>query len=144
MIKHKKSEFKVVQLTLKEDGVLIYPNEIKLPLQSSSEKKGICIQIIPPIVKNQVELNRGLCHSRFYANITLEAINDDIHLPKAGTLLTSGDIVIKVTQKRKKCFPECSLVQQGEKCSLVNSVIFAEVLSTTPIEVKLSDKFYIL
>ena len=81
---------------------------------------------------------RGLCFVRFTADITLECIN----LPPTGTLLKCGDLVLEILPERKKCWPECVLVQNKRSCPLKDGVRFARVV--VPGALHLDSKFEIV
>lgn len=66
---------------------------------------------------------KGLCYRRFVADITL----DCEQMPKKGTLLMSGDVVLGILPERKKCWPECELLQDKLPCPLINGVRYAWV-----------------
>ncbi len=66
----------------------------------------------------------GLCTGRFTPGITFEGNADGL---KSGMLYVLGTAVIRVTQKGKRCFPDCALAQAGNTCGLAQNAVFAEV-----------------
>jgi len=82
--------------------------------------------------------HRGLCFNRFAADITL----DCTQLPAAGTLMKCGDLVLGILPERKKCWPECELLQEKLPCPLRDGVRYAWVES--PGRVDLSDSFTVV
>lgn len=68
----------------------------------------------------------GLCIKRFYANIVISGLKDkDINM---SVKLFIGESIIQITKAKKKCFKECSLVQNNNICTLPNSTLFAKVI----------------
>ena len=80
-------------------------------------------------------MKRGLCFKRFVADITL----DCEQMPPTGTLLKSGDLVIGILPERKRCWPECELLQENLPCPLIEGVRYAWVES--PGALSLGDYF---
>lgn len=68
-------------------------------------------------------LQRGLCFKKFVADITL----DCEEMPPTGTLLKSGDLVLGILPERKRCWPECELLQNKLPCPLIDGVRYANV-----------------
>ncbi|MEA3326150.1 MAG: hypothetical protein U9R53_02440 [Chloroflexota bacterium] len=71
---------------------------------------------------NQAEI-RGLCYKRFTADITL----DCKQMPETGARISSGELVLGILPERKKCWPECILLQKKLPCPLINGVRYASV-----------------
>ena len=66
---------------------------------------------------------RGLCYKRFVADITL----DCDQMPPTDALLKSGDLVIGILPERKRCWPECDLLEADLPCPLIEGVRYAWV-----------------
>jgi hypothetical protein len=66
---------------------------------------------------------RGLCYKRFAADITL----DCEQMPPTGALLKSGNLVLGILSERKRCWPECKLLQDKLPCPLIDGVRYARV-----------------
>jgi len=81
---------------------------------------------------------RGLCYLRFTADITLNCEQ----MPSTGALLKCGDLVLEILPERKKCWPECILVQNKRPCPLKDGVRFARVV--VPGVLHIDSKFEII
>ena len=68
---------------------------------------------------------RGLCYEKFTADITLECEQ----MPPTDTLLQCGELVLGILPERKRCWPECILLQQKLPCPLIDGVRYAWVES---------------
>ncbi len=66
---------------------------------------------------------RGLCFKKFIADITI----DRDQMPPTNTLLKSGDLVLSILPERKRCWPECELLQNKLPCPLIDGVRYARV-----------------
>ena len=83
-------------------------------------------------------VRRGLCYQRFTADITL----DCDPMPLTGSRLNCGELTLVILPERKKCWPECELLQEKEPCPLREGVRYARVES--PGMLCLGDTFEIL
>ncbi len=70
----------------------------------------------------------GLCFERFLETVRISGI--DAGILKEGVILKIGRAVFKVTEYRKKCYPECAIVKSGRVCALVRDARFLKVIST--------------
>ena len=66
---------------------------------------------------------RGLCYKKFVADITLECEQ----MPPTGTLLKAKNLVLGILPERKRCWPECELLQNKLPCPLIDGVRYATV-----------------
>lgn len=66
---------------------------------------------------------RGLCFTKFTADITL----DCDEMPGTGTILSNGDLKIRILSERKRCWPECVLLKRKLPCPLIDGVRYAWV-----------------
>ena len=66
---------------------------------------------------------RGLCFKKFVADITV----DCEQMPQTGALLKSGDLVLQILPERKRCWPECELLEKKLPCPLIDGVRYASV-----------------
>jgi len=71
---------------------------------------------------DQAEL-RGLCYKKFTADITLECEK----MPETGTIIGNGDLKLGILPERKRCWPECVLLQRKLPCPLMDGVRYAWV-----------------
>jgi len=69
---------------------------------------------------------RGLCFKKFVADITV----DCPEMPPSGVLLKSGDLVLGILPERKRCWPECELLEKKLPCPLIDGVRYAWVDTT--------------
>ena len=74
-----------------------------------------------------------LCHSRFNENITI--CGTDASIIQSGMILSSGDVVLEITDETKRCHEECELFKAGETCSLAGLNLFARVVKGGIIQV---------
>jgi cyclic pyranopterin monophosphate synthase len=74
-----------------------------------------------------------LCYSRYNENITIMGI--DASIIQSGMLLSSGDVVLEITEATKHCHDECELFKAGETCSLAGLNLFARVVKGGTIRV---------
>jgi len=65
----------------------------------------------------------GLCYARFTADITL----DSDHMPDAGTIIGTDGLQLGILPERKRCWPECELLQNKLPCPLIDGVRYAWV-----------------
>ncbi len=75
----------------------------------------------------------GLCFERFIETVRISGIEADTLKP--GVLLKAGTALFEVTEYRKKCYPECSIIQTGRVCSLFTDARFLKVLTTGKVAV---------
>ena len=66
---------------------------------------------------------RGLCFKKFVADITI----DCEQMPPTGTLLKSSHLVLQILSERKRCWPECVLLEKKLPCPLIEGVRYARV-----------------
>jgi MOSC domain-containing protein YiiM len=69
---------------------------------------------------------RGLCSSRFRANISISGSND----MSAGQRLEAGEAILEITGETKRCYEECPLHKEGKTCVLAGKNLFARVLKS--------------
>lgn len=70
----------------------------------------------------------GLCFSRFLETIRIRGINPAFF--KTGSIIKIGKAVLQVSKSRKKCYPECKIIQDTRHCALSRDVRFCKVLQT--------------
>lgn len=83
-------------------------------------------------------LKRGLCFRRFTADITL----DCTQMPAIGTCLKCGELILRILPERKRCWPECKLLQERLPCPLIDGVRYA--LVEKPGLLRLGDLFTVM
>jgi hypothetical protein len=81
---------------------------------------------------------RGLCFKKFVADITV----DCEQMPPTGALLKSGDFILQILPERKRCWPECELLEKKLPCPLIDGVRYAGVY--TPGNLCTEDAFTII
>jgi len=86
---------------------------------------------------NQAEL-RGLCYQKFTADITLDCES----LPDTNEIISAGELKLGILPERKRCWPECILLEKGFPCPLIEGVRYAWV--ETPGELNLGDVFTLI
>jgi len=67
---------------------------------------------------------KGLCFARFRENILIEGLPEDL---KSGGLLRVGDVVLRISERGKRCYDACALFSEKMPCRLSRSVAFAAV-----------------
>ena len=80
---------------------------------------------------------RGLCYKKFVADITIACEQ----MPPTGALLKSSDLVLQILPERKRCWPECELLEKKLPCPLIEGVRYARV--ETPGKASFGDNFSI-
>lgn len=76
---------------------------------------------------------RGLCTSRFYANLIIDDLNID-NL-KIDDIWQIGQSIIQIRIIGKRCFKECGLFRNKGYCPLLKSVAFGKVIKDGIISV---------
>ncbi|MDF1521006.1 MAG: hypothetical protein RQ728_07115 [Brevefilum sp.] len=66
---------------------------------------------------------RGLCFKKFRADITLECE----HMPDTNAALVFGDLKLVILPERKRCWPDCILLEKNLPCPLIDGVRYARV-----------------
>lgn len=66
---------------------------------------------------------RGLCFKKFKADITLECEQ----MPDTDAALAIGELKLIILPERKRCWPECELLQKDLPCPLIEGVRYARV-----------------
>ena len=72
---------------------------------------------------------RGLCYEKFTADIIVECDQ----MPDTDTRIQSGDVVLEILPERKRCWPECVLLERELPCPLIEGVRYARVVKTGEI-----------
>jgi MOSC domain-containing protein YiiM len=73
----------------------------------------------------------GLCFFRFLETIQIQEIKADDF--KTGAEIQIGEVILKVSKPRKKCYSECKIIQDERHCALFMDVRFCRVLQTGTI-----------
>ncbi len=73
----------------------------------------------------------GLCFPRFLETIRIQGIKADDF--KTDAEIQVGEVILKVSKPRKKCYSECKIIQDGRHCALSRDVRFCRVLQTGTI-----------
>ena len=68
---------------------------------------------------------RGLCYKKFKADITLECED----MPGTDTILGYEYLKLGILPERKRCWPECVLLEKDLPCPLIDGVRYARVES---------------
>ena len=66
---------------------------------------------------------RGLCYKKFTADITLQCEK----MPESNAILGAGELKIGILPERKRCWPECILLEKNLPCPLIDGVRYAWV-----------------
>lgn len=74
----------------------------------------------------------GLCIQRFVETLLIDLSPD---VMAVGDQLIICDVIIEVTRKGKRCFPECQLIKNGQTCPLVHEPLFGKVIKGGTIRV---------
>ncbi len=90
------------------------------------------LSLLPLHFREEIEKGKvtGLCISRFTENISYTGNS----ILKEGEVYKIGDVIIKISSIRKKCFPECQERIKNKHCILVKSVSYAKIISSGIIE----------
>ena len=77
---------------------------------------------------------KGLCSSRFRANITIEGT--DTTLLQQGTLFYIGEAVMEISSVSKKCYGQwCKLYSKESPCPIPTGCYFAKVVRSGEVKV---------
>ena len=79
------------------------------------------------------DTREGFCFSRFYETVQVDGVSLE-GLPE-GTRFSAGDVVMEITELKKRCFPECKIIQGGSVCVLIEGVVIARVVKTGKMSV---------
>jgi len=66
---------------------------------------------------------RGLCFNKFKADITIECEQ----MPDTDAALAIGELKLVILPERKRCWPECVLLERYLPCPLIEGVRYAWV-----------------
>lgn len=136
-------EIKVVALKLKDkEGKINYLDRSYFDKDNGMIGEGVFrkenrqISILSESVRNQIdrEEKKGLCLLKFYENITIKGL--DARLIHVGQIFQIGETLQEVTSIGKKCFDGCKLFQAGERCGLVDNVIFTKIIKNGKIKIE--------
>jgi MOSC domain-containing protein YiiM len=70
----------------------------------------------------------GLCFPRFLETLRISGARPENF--ETGTKIHIGLAILEVSMPRKKCYPECKIIQDRRHCSLSSDVRFCKVIST--------------
>jgi hypothetical protein len=66
---------------------------------------------------------RGLCFKKFMADITIECEQ----MPDTDAALCFGELKLVILPERKRCWPDCILLEKNLPCPLIDGVRYARV-----------------
>jgi hypothetical protein len=66
---------------------------------------------------------RGLCYKKFKADITIECKQ----MPDTDAALVFGELKLVILSERKRCWPDCTLLEKNLPCPLIDGVRYARV-----------------
>lgn len=92
--------------------------------KSPREISLISLEAVNDIQANYMD---GLCTKRFKANLEIANLRVD-ELTIGSQLRIGDDVILEVTAKGKRCFPNCVIVERGSMCPLTSHVLFAKVI----------------
>ena len=97
--------------------------------------------MLPLKVRQAIErsLEDGLCFSRFVETLT---ISFKEYEPKVNDIMIIGKVKMKIVSLGKRCFPECKIIANGNKCALAYGAVYLEILESGTIEV--NDTVYLV
>jgi hypothetical protein len=117
-----KTKFKVVELYENEDCAEFTYEGMEGGIRKDPNRPVSLISLAARQEVDQAEL-RGLCYKKFKADITLECEE----MPGTNTLLVSGSLKLGILPERKRCWPECVLLERNLPCPLIDGVRYAWV-----------------
>jgi Uncharacterized protein conserved in bacteria len=109
-----------------ETALLIQDDGIQGDIHRGDSKRQVSFFTFEGMQKLESTEIKGLCTERFWGNITTEGIQ--FSKLTAGTKLKIGETIIEITNKGKKCFIECELVQNGLNCTIPMETAFGKIL----------------
>jgi len=115
-------EFRVVELHEDRDCARFTKVGMDGVLRKNSNRPVSLMSLEARQSVDQAEL-RGLCYKKFTADITLECEK----MPETGTIIGTDDMKLGILPERKRCWPECVLLQRKLPCPLIDGVRYAAV-----------------
>ncbi len=115
-----------------DSGELIVGYGLKGDAYSKPGDREVCIMSKSTIDKLSL-CREGLCVKRFVETLCIDL---DAKVLDINDILVLSDAEVIITQKGKKCFSECILLQKKKYCPLKTEPIFGRVIKGGNISVK--------
>jgi len=77
-------------------------------------------------------LKEGICVKKFKENILL-GTDSIAYLKEYSRLKIGENVLLQITSKTKDCYSECTLIEKGETCPLIENVKYAKVVNSGKI-----------
>jgi len=132
-----KSKFKVVELHEDKDCAKFTQEGMEGGIRKDPNRPVSLISLAAREEVDQAVL-RGLCYKKFKADITLACEE----MPRTNTILASGSLKLGILPERKRCWPECALLEKDLPCPLIDGVRYAWV--EAPGKICLGDELKII
>ncbi|MBI9013692.1 MAG: hypothetical protein JEZ08_15770 [Clostridiales bacterium] len=113
-----------------DEGRLISNLGLEGDAYSKPGDREVCLMSIET-KKKLADYQDGLCVKRFVETLLIDLSPAEISV---GDHLLIGDAEIKITKKGKRCFPECTFVQNKISCPLVSEPLFGKVVKSGEIK----------
>jgi len=117
-------EYKVVALHNNKDCAQFSQEGMEDGIRKNPNRPVSMISLEASLAVDQAEL-RGICYKKFTADITLECKQ----MPETDTILGFGGLKLGILPERKRCWPECILLEKNLPCPLIDGVRYAWVES---------------
>ncbi len=121
-------KFKVVELHENKDCADFTPEGMAGGIRKNPNRPVSLISLAARQAVDQAVL-RGLCFKKFKADITLECQE----MPKTNAILESGNLKLGILPERKRCWPDCVLLEKKLPCPLIEGVRYAWVETPGPL-----------
>lgn len=115
-----------------KEGVLLKDYGLEGDAYSGSGSREVCLMSVMT-KKTLSQYSEGLCMARFVPSILIDL---DPQTVSVGSVLKLGEAEVLITNKGKRCFPECKIIHQKRTCPLVTESMFGKVIKSGMIKVK--------
>lgn len=113
-----------------DEGQLIENYGLEGDAYSKPGDREVCLMSVETKEKLK-DYQDGLCVKRFVETLLIDLSPTEIAV---GDCLLVGDAEIIITKKGKRCFPECTFVQNNRSCPLVSEPLFGKVIKSGKIK----------
>jgi len=132
-----KTKYKVTALYVNKDCAEFGQEGMEGGIRKDSNRPVSMISLSAREAVDQAVL-RGLCYKKFKADITLECEE----MPETDAILECGSLKLGILPERKRCWPECVLLEKDLPCPLIDGVRYARV--EAPGKICLGDELMII
>ncbi|HEY9121982.1 MAG TPA: hypothetical protein VIM80_03210 [Brevefilum sp.] len=117
-----KSNYKVVALYEHKDCAQFTQEGMEDGIRKNPDRPVSLISLSALQAVDQAVM-RGLCFKKFRADITLGCEQ----MPDTDATLVFGELTLVILPERKRCWPDCILLEKNLPCPLIDGVRYARV-----------------